>query len=204
LMHRFLVSHENLQRETDEHLASEGNVAHLVATLRALRKAAPANLEVAPAAERRLRLHRSQAAIRHYDSQHLAGFWNRYPMLVLRVGSLYALAEGDFTVDVKHLEPAEALLQTKLYPVLGALVDEMAASREKKRLLDVADDLLAAGPEGWDFPTLYKKTNALSPRSQADSLAALIAQGLVFQHQKRLYGKKAWRDEQVARDAAED
>lgn len=204
LMHRFLIAHESEQRDTQERVPDDREVANLVDELRTIRRAAPPALSVSAPAEARLALYRGQAKQRAYDNHHLAGFWNRFPMLVLRIGALYTLATLAVRVEVENLVAAENLLLTKLYPVIGAVVDEVSASHDKKRMLDIAEDLRAAGDEGWVLAALFRKLDALKPATQAEVLMAMQNQELLWRYKDRVFGRKQWAERAKNAETAGD
>lgn len=193
LMHRFVIAHEATQRENvDEQTPTDAQVAQLAAELRRIRDDAPATIHVSGDVEKRLLMLRTQARRRSFDSIHLTGYWNRYGMLVLKIASLYVMADGSYDITTEHVDTAVSLLDSKLYPVLESCIDEIAAPREKKRMLEVADSLAAAGPEGWSMEMLYKKMDATNPRAQVDAMQGMLATGLLWQKGQRVYGRKEW------------
>jgi len=192
LMHRFVIAHEAQQRDGPETTPTEAQIGALAADLRNIRERAPATIVVPSEVEQRLLMLRAQARRRGFDSIHLTGYWNRYSMLVLKFASLYALAVGGSAITIAAIDTAVSLLDTKLYPVLESVIDEIAAPPQKKRMLEIADSLQAAGPDGWNMELFYKKLDATSPRAQVDALQAMVAAGLAWQNGLQVFGRKEW------------
>ena len=190
-MHRFLIAHEADQREGKDVVPSDAIVEDLAKELQEIRQAMPSMLSVAPPVESKLRSLGVQAMRRYFDSIHLQGYWNRYPMLLLKLASLMAMAEHRSRIEMRDLETAQALLDTKLYPVLEGLIEELGASRERKHLIEVADSLRKAGPEGWDQATLIRKLD-VPKRNHLDAISTLLAMGSVYRVGGRYYGRRDW------------
>jgi len=191
-MHRFLIAHDTRQRDVDGVTPTEAELGGLARSLVALRESAAGAGRMKIECQPKLDLYRRQGQDKRYDSIHLQGYWNRYAERLLKIGSLYAIAKGEFVVRDDDIEMARSLLDGKLYPVLHDVIDEVGASREKKALLDVSDSLLRAGEDGWPLQTLYRKMNVTNARGQREGLASMIAQGMVYQTGERVYAKQEW------------
>jgi hypothetical protein len=194
-MNRFLIVHEADQRECDEPRSpSEGEITGLGQELVEIRESLGDYLSVSERVESRLSSLGNQAKKRHYDSIHLTGYWNRYPVLLLKLASLMAMAKGASTVEVEDLDMAQSLLDTKLYPVLEGLIDELGASWDKKKLIELSDSLRKAGPEGWEMRELSRRMNLASSRKQREAIEAMLAMGMIWQVKQRVYGTKQWAE----------
>lgn len=195
-MQRFLISHEASQRDDEGITPTEGDVHGLAQELVEIRQGLPDRLGLCDKVEARIRSLGNQAKKKHYDSIHLDGFWNRYAMLLLKLSSLMAMAGGNSRVELAHVEPAQALLDTKLYPILEGLISELSAAPDKKHLLDITDSLRKAGPEGWSLKQFFAALNTSSDRRQMEYLQAARKSELLWEHGQRVYGMKSWMEDE--------
>jgi hypothetical protein len=129
---------------------------------------------------------------KYFRCHQLAGFWGRFADLVLKVGLLYALAQREWVVRLEDVERAEALLRYRLAPPLEGLVEELDASPEHKRMLDLQDSLDTSGPEGWAEREFFRRTGKTGRKAQREMLEGMISLGLAWQHAGRVYGRPEW------------
>ena len=186
LMHRFLVAHESKMDDRDEAVVLGVEFVRLGEALKDIAAKAPATLALAPTAKRRLDLLAKQP--KYFGVHQLQGWWNRFDGIVLKVAMLFALARGRGQVEVEDVERAEGFLRYRLYPPLEGVVEQLAAPREKKVLLDLADDLWTSGPKGWALDVLYRKLGKANPKAQVEALNAMEEQGLLFRGKRGVQG----------------
>lgn len=190
LMHRFFIAHEPAVQEREEERPDERRIRVLRERLLAIREQAPPEMGITDGATRRLNALRRQE--KFFSNHHLAGWWNRYDGLVLHLGQLFALAQGRDTVDLDAVVRGDALLRDHLYPPLAAIVEQVAASREKKELYDLHESLVTAGPMGWPIAAFWRRLGKVSPRAQVEAMETMVSMGLAHRAGGRVYGRQEW------------
>lgn len=189
-MHRFLIAYElNPDRTHEERTVDSSVIERLAQELREIREWAPADIAVTDAATRRLSLLHKQE--KFYSNHRLAGFWNRYDSLTLRIAQVLVIAQMKDTVGVEELELADELLRNHLYPPLEWILEQVSANWQKKELLDVADSLRSAGPKGWTMQQLLRKLGK-GANGSMDAIVAMEEQGLLHRNGSRVFRFKAW------------
>lgn len=189
LMHRFLITHEAERRfDVRTQLPAPDQVKQLVAELVEIRDAAPRVMPVSDRASKYIgRMERQK---RHFRVHHLQGFWNRIASSILRLAVNFSLAQKLDEVPVEECERAENLLRGRLAPTLETIVEQLDATPEQKRLLDVTDSLVTSGPKGWSLKYFFRRIGRTSPRQQTEALQTIQEMGLAVRRQGRIYATR--------------
>jgi len=192
-MHRFVIANASNLEDRDEAIIGDDEIEVLGREAMAIRRQAPAEMAIEPAANSQLRAYRRQAE----DSPHgdLDGFWNRYEGTLARLGMLLALSENRGIVVREDVARAERLVRLYLYPPLEALVRELAAGPGRVHLYSVAETITRAGDQGVGVEDAVLLLNATSRRQARDQLRFMTDARLIFESKAgRLYGTSLWRD----------
>lgn len=196
LMHRFLIAHETTRPDVDEKPILNEDLNDLAQELRSITDEAPEYMAVAKDAEILIAAFGRQAERRNISSTYLSGFWNRYSMLLARVGTSFALSDGLYQIERRHVEAADALLRNFIYPPLEAFVIEMSYGPKQQTLFRLADELFLAGEKGMSETDFKRKMPTTSGRAAQEMLDFLVSLGCVFWNPRRkgLDGR-VWRFE---------
>lgn len=182
-MHRFLCAHETQKQRM--HAATEPTdqeKASLAEDARAIWANAPTEMAISKAVMNRVRAIESVAEDRPLVNKHLKGFWQRFAGFSLKIAGILALSDsidsGDFEITTEHLDTAEQWIRRSLYPPLEELVVEMGKSDAEKRVMDVGDDLFAAGIEGIPMSLMLRMLPGATRKAKQEALGLLTEMGM--------------------------
>lgn len=196
LMHRFLIAHETTRPDVDERPILNEEIHELADGLRAIVTDPPEYMQVSKEADILIAAFGRQAERRNISSAYLSGFWNRYSMMLARVGGIFALSDGGFCIERKHIEAADLFLKRFIYPPLEAFVIEMSYGGKQQALFRLADELFLAGEKGLSEQEFKRKMPTTSGRTAQEMLDFLISLGVVsWRPKSRMADGWVWRFE---------
>lgn len=191
-MHRFLIAHELRRPSTEGGSLDHQALAMLGESLRAIREEAPEEMEVSKEAAVFIDMTARKAEDRSLTSAYMTGFWNRFGVMVAKVGGLLAISDGDWVLRRGHCEAAEAFIRRFIYPPLDALVAEMSYGPKQAALFRLADDLYLAGEGGIDRAKFERGIPGTSLRQISEAMEFLKRMGLIHERAARVWRLEKW------------